>query len=58
MHKISITILPQCYRPDADLDKIYGELRAAGIDIAGEVLTAEECEAAIARLLEGGAVNG
>ena len=38
--------------------ELVAELRAAGIDIAGEVLTAEECEAAIARLLEGGAVNG
>ena len=32
MHKISITVLPQHYRPDADLDKIYSTLRAAGID--------------------------
>ena len=32
MHKISISILAQCYRPDADLDKIYGMLREAGID--------------------------
>ena len=38
--------------------ELVAELRAAGIDIAGEVLTAEECEAAIAQLLEGGAVNG
>ena len=38
--------------------ELVAELRAAGIDFAGEVLTAEECEAAIARLLEGGAVNG
>ena len=38
--------------------ELVAELRAAGIDIAGEVLTVEECEAAIAQLLEGGAVNG
>ena len=38
--------------------ELVAELRAAGIDIAGEVLTAKECEAAIAQLLEGGAVNG
>ena len=38
--------------------ELVAELRAAGIDIAREVLTAEECEAAIAQLLEGGAVNG
>ena len=38
--------------------ELVAELRAAGIDFAGEVLTAEECEAAIAQLLEGGAVNG
>ena len=38
--------------------ELVAELRAAGIDIAGEVLTAEECEAVIAQLLEGGAVNG
>ena len=38
--------------------ELVAELRAAGIDIAGEVLTAGECEAAIAQLLEGGAVNG
>ena len=38
--------------------ELVAELRAAGIDIAGEVLTVEECEAAIVQLLEGGAVNG
>ena len=38
--------------------ELVAELRTAGIDIAREVLTAEECEAAIAQLLEGGAVNG
>ena len=38
--------------------ELVAELRAVGIDFAGEVLTAEECEAAIAQLLEGGAVNG
>ena len=38
--------------------ELVAELRAAGIDFGGEVLTAEECEAAIAQLLEGGAVNG
>ena len=38
--------------------ELVAELRAAGIDFAGEVLTAEECEAAIVQLLKGGAVNG
>ena len=38
--------------------ELVAELRAAGIDFADEVLTAVECEAAIAQLLEGGAVNG
>ena len=32
MHKISISILSQWYRPDTDLDRIYGMLREAGID--------------------------
>ena len=32
MHKISISILSQWYRPDTDLDHIYGMLREAGID--------------------------
>ena len=32
MHKISIAIPSHCYRPDADLDKIYGMCRKAGID--------------------------
>ena len=38
--------------------ELIAELCAAGIDINTAVLTLEECEAAIAKLLEGGAVNG
>lgn len=32
MHKISFSVLSPCYSPDADLDKLYGMYRAAGID--------------------------
>ena len=38
--------------------ELIAELRAAGINIDTEVLTLEECEVAIAKLLDGGAVNG
>ncbi len=31
MHQISFSVLPSYYRPDADLDKLYGMLRSAGI---------------------------
>ena len=41
MHKISISILPQWYRPDADLDSIYGMLREAGIEGLDLLLLAE-----------------
>ncbi len=38
--------------------ELIAELRAAGIAIDSDVLTAEECEEVIAKLLEGGIVNG
>ena len=38
--------------------ELIAELRAAGIVIDSDVLTAEECEEAVAKLLGGGVVNG
>lgn len=38
--------------------ELIAELRAAGIALDFNALTAEECEEAIAKLLEGGVVNG
>ena len=38
--------------------ELIAELRAAGIAIDSDVLTAEECEEAVAKLLGGGVVNG
>ena len=38
--------------------ELIAELRMAGIDIDSTALTAEECEEAVAKLLQGGAVNG
>ena len=38
--------------------ELIAELRTAGIDIDSTALTAEECEEAVAKLLQGGVVNG
>ena len=38
--------------------ELIAELRAAGIVLDSDVLTAEECEEAVAKLLGGGVVNG